>query len=173
VPISPYLRAVRAHVGTMRLLLPSVSAHVFDADGRMLLVRQRDGGVWSTPGGLVEPDERPADAVVREAWEETGLLVRPERVVGVFGGPECVVRYAHGDEAQYVIVAFACAVVGGAPRPDGEETEAVRYWSAGEAAALPLAPWLRAVLPLVYAGAAGPGFEPPTWAPPGLPNAPG
>jgi ADP-ribose pyrophosphatase YjhB (NUDIX family) len=165
MPVSPYVRALRAHVGTMRLLLPSVSAHVFDADGRLLLVRQREGGVWSTPGGLIEPDERPVDAVVRETWEETGLLVRPERVLGVFGGPECVVRYPHGDEAQYVIVAYGCVPAGGALRPDDDETTAVGYWSAAEAAALPLAPWLRALLPVVYAGAHGPVLEAPRWAP--------
>jgi hypothetical protein len=52
MPISPYVQSLRARAGSARLLLPSVSAHVFDAAGRLLLVRQRDGGVWSTPGGL-------------------------------------------------------------------------------------------------------------------------
>ena len=56
----------------MRLLLPSVSVHVFDVAGRLLLVRQRDSGVWSTPGGLIEPDERPADAAAREASDWFG-----------------------------------------------------------------------------------------------------
>jgi ADP-ribose pyrophosphatase YjhB (NUDIX family) len=149
----------------MRLLLPSVSAHIFDAAGRLLLVRQRESGVWSTPGGLVEPDERPADTVVRETWEETGLLVVPECVLAVYGGPEFVVRYPHGDEAQYVVVAFGCAVSGGALRPDAEETAAVQYWAAADAATLPLAPWLRAVLPAVYAGPSGPAFHPPQWTP--------
>ena len=165
MPISPYVRTLRSHVGPMRLLLPSVSVHLFDAAGRLLLVRQREGGVWSTPGGLIEPDERPADAAVREAWEETGLLVRPDRVLGVYGGPECVVRYAHGDEAQYVITAFGATVLGGTPRPDLDETVEVRHWSEAEARSLPLAGWLRALLPIVYAGGAGPGFEPATWAP--------
>src|SRR4051794_38917554 len=98
MPISPYVRQLRASVGSMRLLLPSVSVQLFDAEARLLLVRQRDGGIWSTPGGLIEPDERPADAAVRELWEETGLVLRPERLLGLYGGPECVVRYANGDE---------------------------------------------------------------------------
>jgi 8-oxo-dGTP pyrophosphatase MutT (NUDIX family) len=152
----------------MRLLLPSISVHVFDEDGRLLLVQQRDGGVWSTPGGLIEPDEHPADAAVREAWEETGLLVHPERVLGAYGGPECVVRYPNGDETQYVITALGCSVIGGTARPDGEETDAVRYWSATEAAALPLAPWLRAHLSLVFEGRTGVPFRRSEWLPPEL-----
>ena len=167
MPISPYLRRLREHVGAMRLLLPSVSVHVFDEAGRLLLVRQRDGGVWSTPGGLIEPDERPADAAVREAWEETGLVVAPERLLGAYGGPDCVVRYPNGDEAQYVIVAVGCAVVSGAMRPDLDETVEVAYWSETEAAALPLAPWLRSHLAIVYGGRGGSALEPATWTPPG------
>jgi ADP-ribose pyrophosphatase YjhB (NUDIX family) len=166
MPVSAYIRELRARIGATRLLLPSVSAHIFDDIGRLLLVRQRDGDVWSTPGGLIEPDERPADAARREAWEETGLLVRPECVLGVYGGPECVVRYSNGDEAQYVIVAFGCAVVGGQLRADGEETTAVRYWSEAEVASLTLAPWLRALLPAVYARSGEATFEPAIWEPP-------
>lgn len=167
MPVSPYISALRAHVGHARLLLPSVSVHVFDHAGRLLLVRQREGGAWSTPGGLIEPDERPADAAVREVWEETGLLVRPERVLGVYGGPECLVRYPNGDEVQYVIAAIGAEVVGGVERADGDETTEVRYWTQTDAHALPLAAWLRALLPLVYAGPSGGAFARPTWAPPG------
>jgi 8-oxo-dGTP pyrophosphatase MutT (NUDIX family) len=165
MPISPYVRHLRTLVGSMRLLLPSVSVHLFDDAGRLLLVRQRDGAVWSTPGGLIEPDERPADAAAREAWEETGLVVRPDRILGVYGGPECVVRYGNGDEVQYVIVAIGATVVGGALRPDLDETDQAQWWSAAEAESLPLAPWLRALRHEVFAGAASAPFAAASWTP--------
>lgn len=168
--LSPYIQSLRAHVGTARLLLPSVSAHVFDDQGRLLLVQQRDNGVWSTPGGFIEPDERPADAARREAWEETGLTVRVEGLAGVYGGPECVVRYPNGDETQYVIIAFRCAVEAGELQPDHDETVAVRFCSAVEAASLPLAPWLRPLLPGVFTQHAGPHYQAPSWEPPALPR---
>lgn len=161
--ISPYIRQLRERVGPTRLLLPSVSVHVFDEAGALLLVRQREGGVWSTPGGLIEPDERPADAAVREAWEETGLLVRPGRLLGVYGGPACVVRYPNGDEVQYVITAIGCTVVGGALRPDYDETVEVRFCSYTDAMGLPLSPWLRALASMIYSRVA---FEPASWRPP-------
>ena len=86
--ISSYVAHLRERVGTSRLLLPSVTAIVYGTHGEILLVRQRDGDVWSTPGGAVEPDENPVDAVVRETWEETGLSVQPVALIGVFGGPD-------------------------------------------------------------------------------------
>jgi ADP-ribose pyrophosphatase YjhB (NUDIX family) len=167
MPISPYVRELRERVGSRRLLLPSVTALMYDDRGGLLLVRQRDGGVWSTPGGVMEPDETPADAAVREAWEETGLMVDPRRVFGVYGGPEFIVRYPNGDESQYVMIVFECDVVGGTLRPDDDETLEARFWTADEAAALPLTPWLRTMLPTFYTRPASAHFLPPRWRPPG------
>jgi ADP-ribose pyrophosphatase YjhB (NUDIX family) len=164
--ISPYVQRLRDAVGSARILLPSVTALVYDDAGGLLLVRQRDGGVWSTPGGSMELDETPADAVVREAWEETGLRVQPRRVFGVYGGPEFIVRYPNGDESQYVMIVFECQAVGGRLRADGEETTEARFWSAGEAAALPLSSWLATMLPTFYTRPAAADFVPARWQPP-------
>jgi 8-oxo-dGTP pyrophosphatase MutT (NUDIX family) len=163
MPISPYVRALRDRVGSTRLLLPSVSAHVFDSDRRLLLVRQRDSRVWSTPGGLIEPDERPADAVVRETWEETGLVVSPTRLQAVYGGPEFVVRYPSGDEVQYVICAFECDVVRGTLETRSSETVDAHYVNRDAAERLELAPWLRASLTSVYSRSEQ--FAPAVWRP--------
>ena len=130
MPMSEYVRSLRAALGHKRLLLPSVSALIYDDLGRLLLVRQRDGDAWSTPGGAIEFDELPADAVVRETWEETGLLVSVSGIFGIYGGPNYVVHYDNGDEAQYVMVAFECAICGGTLQSDGQETTDVRYWAA-------------------------------------------
>jgi 8-oxo-dGTP pyrophosphatase MutT (NUDIX family) len=74
--------------------------------------------------------------VVREVREETGLDVVAERVVGVFGGSECRHRYPNGDETEYVVVVFDCAVKGGTLMSlDGESLE-LRYFRAREAPAL-------------------------------------
>lgn len=148
--ISPYVAALRARIGSTRLLLPSVTGIVYDSSDRILLVRQRDGAIWSTPGGVIEPDETPADAVAREVREETGLVVQPQRILGVFGGPQFVVRYPNGDETQYVMTVFDCKVVGGNVRPNTDETTEARFVAADEFNALEASPWTRDVLPMLY-----------------------
>ncbi|HET7459903.1 MAG TPA: NUDIX domain-containing protein [Longimicrobium sp.] len=148
--MSPYLRALREHVGPMRLLLPSVSAHLFDADGRLLLVRQRELDVWSTPGGMIEPDERPADAVVREVWEETGQQVTGLAAVGV-SSAHWLGRSPRGrlEDFHAVRVLFEAWC----PRPGdpvvhdaGGTTLAAAWVRAGELPALPMTDGWRGML---------------------------
>ncbi|MEZ0248935.1 MAG: NUDIX domain-containing protein [Thermoproteus sp.] len=61
-----------------------VASGILIEDGKVLLVRHKRLGVWLYPGGHVEPDETPSEAVVREFAEETGLEVRPRgRTLGI------------------------------------------------------------------------------------------
>jgi ADP-ribose pyrophosphatase YjhB (NUDIX family) len=94
-------------------LIPAASAIVIDQDGRILLHHRDDNELWSIPGGAMEVGERIADTVVREVEEETGLEVKPERVVGIYSNPQHVVEYADGEVRQQFSVCFACRVVGG------------------------------------------------------------
>lgn len=99
---------------------------------RIVLVRrgsQPSRGEWSIPGGLVEVGERLADAVVREAREETGLEVEPgplvELLERIFRDQEGRVRY------HYVLADYLCRVVGGALCAGSDATEA-RWVHMGE-----------------------------------------
>lgn len=58
------------------------------ADGRIVLVRRRDNGRWSLPGGMVEWGEDIPTTIARELSEETGLTVTQiGRIVGVYSAP--------------------------------------------------------------------------------------
>jgi 8-oxo-dGTP pyrophosphatase MutT (NUDIX family) len=61
-----------------------VDAAIFDESGRLLVVQRTDTGDWCLPGGAVDVGESPSSAVAREVREETGLVVRAKRLIGVF-----------------------------------------------------------------------------------------
>ena len=65
----------------------AASAAIFSDDGRILLIRRTDNGLWGLPGGFAEVYEGPEDCAVREVWEETGLRVVAESLIGVFHKP--------------------------------------------------------------------------------------
>lgn len=137
MPISPYVRGLRAHVGSQLLLLPGVAALVHNDAGELLLIRRSDDGQWGLPAGAVDPGETPADAVQREVLEETGLRVQPLEVAGVFGGDGFRHRYPNGDEAEYVVIVFECTILGGdLATADGEALEC-RFWPSARIPRLP------------------------------------
>lgn len=63
-----------------------VEAAVFDARGDMLLVQRKDNARWAIPGGIAEIGQTPAEAALRELWEEAGLRGEVRRLLGVFDG---------------------------------------------------------------------------------------
>jgi 8-oxo-dGTP pyrophosphatase MutT (NUDIX family) len=165
--VAEYVRRLRDIVGGEELLqVPAVSVALRDANGRVLLARHSEGGVWLLPGGAIEPTEIPADAAVREMFEETGLFVRLTALVGIFGGPEFVVQYRNGHRTSYVTTVFEAEHRGGTPHPDGAELLEIRFVSEAEAAALPKAPWVAEVLQAVFHRGQSHGFRGQEWNPP-------
>ncbi len=123
--ISPYLAALRARVGHDLLLLPAASGVVRDPGGRILLGLRSDDGTWGLPGGMIDPGEQPADAVVREIFEETGVIVEIDRIGGV--GSRRIV-YPNGDVCEYLSVWFRCRAVGGRARVNDDESTEVAWF---------------------------------------------
>ncbi len=132
--ISPYLTRLRERVGHDLVLLPSVAVLPWDEHGRVLLVREAETGLWQTIGGAVEPDESPAQAAVREAAEEAGVVVELAGIRGVCGGPPFRMTYPNGDLVSYVPTIFDARVIAGEPRADQEETIAVAWFTIDEIA---------------------------------------
>lgn len=123
-------------------LVPAVSAVVPDPDGRILLHLRADNELWSIPGGAIELGESVADAVAREVEEETGFLVEPDEIVGVYSDPRNVVAYDDDEVRQRFSICVACRLVGGAVDPD-EESLAVRWTAPGELDEFPISPHIR------------------------------
>ena len=138
-----------------------MSALLLDDAGRVLLCRKVDGRSWGLVGGAVEPGETPAEAVIREAREETGLEVRPSRVLGVYGGPDFFVTYPNGDEVAYISTCFICESIGGRLEPDGDEVAELRYVAEADLPATELTAIAAVVLPDVFASGADAAFQIP------------
>lgn len=97
----------------------SVKAVVFNTDRTLVLLHKReDFHVWDLPGGLIEPDEAPADAAARETHEETGYVIDVQRLAGEYYRPQ----------VDDTLVVFEGIVTGGAPLENGAETLAVEWF---------------------------------------------
>lgn len=127
MPGSQYFDRLASAAGRDAILTSCVAGLVVNERGHILLQQRSDNGEWSVPGGKIEPQERPADAAVREIYEETGLFVRPTQIVGVYGGPEYRMSYPGGIEISITGTLFGCEVVSGALRPDEDETVGVAF----------------------------------------------
>ncbi|MFE9371223.1 NUDIX domain-containing protein [Streptomyces sp. NPDC006711] len=123
-----FIRDIRTTAGHQLLLLPGVSAIVFDDEGRVLLGRRADTGEWSVIGGICEPGEEPADTAVREVHEETGVRCVAERVVLVEAAPTPVV-YPNGDVCQFMDITFRCRATGGEARVNDDESIDVAWFA--------------------------------------------
>ncbi len=98
----------------------SVSAAVWrEAGSRELLLMQRsDNGHWGLPGGYVEPGETVLQAAAREVQEETGVVARIGRLIGVYSDPSFqVLEYPDGRRVQAVNLCFEAVAndLSGAP----------------------------------------------------------
>ncbi len=164
---SGYVAQVREKIGTDLLMLQAVSVLLFDGAGRFLMAQQNGSDYWLTIGGAVEIDETPADAAVREFWEETGATVRPTRVLGVFGGPDFRITYDNGDAVAYTTVAFEAELLAGNPVPDGAELRTLEWIEPARVPSLHMRRGMRALIERSLAGRSTAGFEPAKWTPPG------
>jgi 8-oxo-dGTP diphosphatase len=143
--MSDYMRRLREKIGHDYLVLPAAGALIRDDAGRILLVRHVEGH-WQFPGGGIDPDESPEDAMRRECREEASIEVRAVRLAGAFGGPGYRVVYANGDEIGVVSIIFEAEIVTGTPGPGDDETQDVHWFAAAELDALDLRPSTRATL---------------------------
>jgi len=88
--------------------------------GEVVLIRRgiEPGlGSWAQPGGFLEVDETVNQAAIRETWEETGLLIEPGEIVGLYTRLEVMV----------VTIVFEARIVGGVAAPTREATEIVAF----------------------------------------------
>lgn len=124
--IPSFLSELRQLVGTRLMWLPAVTAVVIDEQGRLLLNQRSDNGRWSLIGGILDPGEQPADGIVRECFEETGVTIEPEFLTLVDVSP--IHEYPSGDQCQYLELVFRCRPLTGEAHVHDDESLAVQWF---------------------------------------------
>lgn len=97
-----------------------MGAVITDARGRLLLIKrghEPGAGLWSLPGGRIEPGETDAEALVREMREETGLEVEPGPLLGAVQRPAA-------DGGVLHIRDYAATIIGGVLHPGDDAADA-------------------------------------------------
>jgi ADP-ribose pyrophosphatase YjhB (NUDIX family) len=92
---------------------------------KILLVREREDGLWTLPGGWVDVGESPSESVEREVKEESGYAVRAVRLLALWDRD----KHPHPPMAFHVYkVIFHCELLGGDPLAASTETEGVDFF---------------------------------------------
>ncbi|HEX4085894.1 MAG TPA: NUDIX hydrolase [Chthoniobacteraceae bacterium] len=90
-------------------------------DGRILLVRESQDGLWTLPGGWADPNESPAESVTREIQEEAGFATRAVKLLAVYD------REKQGQIPPFAFHVYKlfilCGIESGEPTPSIETLE--------------------------------------------------
>jgi ADP-ribose pyrophosphatase YjhB (NUDIX family) len=120
-----HLRPVCPACGHTVFFAPNVAVIVFIRRGNQVLLVKRGNdpkkGLWVLPAGFMEWDEDPQAAARREALEETGLVIRIERLLDVFHTPD------DGGLAD-IVIAYEASISGGELRA-GDDAEAAGWFT--------------------------------------------
>jgi ADP-ribose pyrophosphatase YjhB (NUDIX family) len=100
------------HIAYVNPRLVVTTIPVTEAGDVVLIRRGFEPGLgsWAQPGGFLEVDETVTEGAVRETLEETGLVVEPGEIIGLYARLEAAV----------IVLAYEARIVGGSPRPSPE-----------------------------------------------------
>jgi len=135
MPTPDFILQLREKIGQDLLWLPGATAVVLDDNNRVLLGRRADNGIWTLITGTLEPGEQPAVGIVREVFEETGVVAEVEHLAEVFaGGP---MEFVNGDQAQFLTLNFRCRYISGEARVNDDESSEVGWFALDDLPELP------------------------------------
>lgn len=123
------------------------------AENRILLVRERDDGGWTMPGGWADVGESAAEAAVRETREESGVRVRAVKLIALYDRE----RRGHPRHPEFSYkVFFACEALGVAEPQAGLETTGAGFFDRYDLPELSVARITSAEIELAFAHHAAP-----------------
>ncbi|HZY45169.1 MAG TPA: NUDIX domain-containing protein [Anaerolineae bacterium] len=144
--MTDYIQWLRSNIGHHKTILAYTTAIIRDDRGRVLCQRRRDfrDAWWGLPGGALEIGETFSACAKREAFEETGLRIKPIKLIGLYASPEWDVTYPNGDQVQQFTIALDCRIVAGELKSDSDEVIHQEFFALHAVPSLP--PWYAAML---------------------------
>jgi 8-oxo-dGTP pyrophosphatase MutT (NUDIX family) len=126
------IASIRPFVGHDRFAGMGAAIVLDREDGKLLMLQHVGEAYWRIPSGFCDLGENAAQTAVREAWEELGLHIIPDRIIGVHATTQLNTTYANGDQIRNVGVIFHAQVKGGTFALDPVEIAEMAWMSPPE-----------------------------------------
>ncbi len=127
-----YHGRLRAAMGDAVLFLVAARGIIRDEQGRFLLIKRSDNGVWAFPAGAMEIGESLPECAIRETFEETGLKASKATLIAFLTGPQFTFTNVFGDTYQHLSGSYLLEGVTGELKPDPEEATDAGWFSPAE-----------------------------------------
>ncbi|KAA3616455.1 MAG: NUDIX domain-containing protein [Calditrichaeota bacterium] len=102
---------------------PAVAAALFNDKNQILVIKRKDSGNWTLPGGTLEFGEDLVTCCTREIKEETGYKVEILNLIGTYTNPKTVVKYSDGEVRQEFTIVYEGKIIDGTLSLDHESTD--------------------------------------------------
>ncbi len=124
-----YIEDMRNLVGNQPLILIGSHAIILNEKNEILLQLRTDFKRWDIIGGALEYNETLEDALKREVFEETGLIIKNPELFRTYSGPDFFQTYPNGDQVHGVLVVYICREFHGELVCDQTESKELRFFS--------------------------------------------
>lgn len=127
-----YIEDMRNLVGNHPLILIRSHAIILNEKNEILLQLRTDFNRWGIIGGALEYNETLEDALQREVYEETGLIIKNPELLRTYSGPDFFQIYPNGDQVHGVLAVYICREFHGELVCDKTESKELRFFSLDE-----------------------------------------
>lgn len=108
-----YIMELRKHIGHAPIMCTAGGVIIENDKNEILLQKRRDNSCWGIIGGAMEIGESIQETVMREAYEEAGIMVYDLELFGIYTGEDRFITYPNGDICYVTSIVFKTKVYEG------------------------------------------------------------
>ena len=108
-------------------------------DNKILMLKRKDNGKWTMPGGTMELTESLTECAIREFKEETNVDVKILDVIGTYTDPDIRIEYSDGEVRREFTVVYYGTAVGDYSVEIDDESSKYRWVELEDVESLPMA----------------------------------